>query len=101
MGVRERGRIEGGAEWRKTRWLMRTPSGDEFSGVEHVLDLVQELSGLLSSQPFTIEGIQNLLDQSIRDFGGQVRHRERLAVLLIGGPIAVNSASALCVLAGQ
>ena len=64
---------------------MRAPSGDQFSGVEHVFDPVQELSGLLSSQPFTIEGIQNLLDQSVRDFGGQVGHWKGLPVVWIGG----------------
>lgn len=64
---------------------MRAPSGDQFSGVKHVLDPIQELSGLLCSQAFTIEGIQNLLDQSIRDFGGQIRHWERLPVVWIGG----------------
>lgn len=67
------------------RRLMRGAACEELSGVEQVLDPAQELSGLLCSQAFTIEGIQNLLDQSIRDFGAQVRHWERLAVLWIGG----------------
>jgi hypothetical protein len=40
---------------------MRVPSGDQFSCGKHVLAPVHELSGLLSSQAFTVESIQNLV----------------------------------------
>lgn len=65
--------------------LMSSAACEEFSGVEQVLDPVQELSGLVCSQAFTVEGVEELLDQSVRDVSGQVRHWERLAVLWIGG----------------
>jgi len=52
---------------------------------EQVLHAVQDLSALLCGQTFTVEGIQDLLDQSVRDFGREVRHWDGLTIVRIGG----------------
>jgi hypothetical protein len=49
---------------------------DQFTGIHKVSHTTEEEAGLVRCQTFTIEGIENFLNQPVGDFRGQVRFRK-------------------------
>ena len=72
MEKRERGRLVGGA------------SCDQFAEVDEPCDVGQDLSSVFAGQAFPIEGVEDLLNHSVGDFGGEIRLREGGSGIIIG-----------------
>ncbi len=51
---------------------MRGAASQEFTGINEHFDARQQLSALMAGELLSIEGIENLLDEPICHFGGEV-----------------------------
>ncbi len=71
-----------GLYWREVRRAVSSPDLDE------VRDARQDLARLFAGLTFLIEGVQNVLNQSVGDVGGKVGCRE--------GSVIISSCSHVC-----
>ena len=58
---------------------------NQLAQIEEVLHAVQDSARLVRSQPFSIEGVENLLNETVGDFSREVGLREGLIVPIVRG----------------
>lgn len=72
-GSRHAGNIP---RWMGTAVLVAGLAGDQLAKVEEILHTVQELASLVRGQALSVESVENVLNESVGDFGGEVRFRK-------------------------
>ena len=64
--------------------LVRGASCYQFAEVDELFDVGQDLPSVFAGQAFPIEGVEDLLNHSVGDFGGEIRFREGGSGIIIG-----------------
>ncbi len=83
MTVRYARRVGYSSEWWIDPVLVRGSAGDEFASVDKITHAGKQLPGLVAGEPFAVASVEDHLNQSIRDFRGEVGCGEDILRIVI------------------